>query len=88
MTMSELAEWINLYLKMFEGDPKINKKDDRNIPRFWHSFCHYPGRGPKISVKYISFQHTSTLSKAEAEKYLEWLEAGNVGRHYEALRDR
>lgn len=44
--------------------------------------------GRYVGVCYISFQGASNLSKADAEKYLAWLDAGNVGRHYEALREK
>jgi hypothetical protein len=31
---------------------------------------------------YISHQGECFLKRAEAEKYLAWLDAGNVGKHY------
>lgn len=90
VSMAELAEWINLHLKAMEADPEINTRQPtgnkvEGLSRFWHSQCYYPG-GPKIVIIYISFQGSSTLSRSEAEKYLEYLEAGNTGRHWEALR--
>lgn len=41
--------------------------------------------GRYVYVQYISYQVSTALSKADALVYLEWLDAGNVGRHYKAL---
>lgn len=88
LTMKEIAQRIAVHLKRFENDPEINKKRDgmRTFP-YYNAGAYYPG-GPKIGVTYISFQGTSNLSKTEAIKYLEWLDAGNVGKHYEVLRGK
>jgi len=40
----------------------------------------------RVWVIYITYQGGSHLSIAEAMKYLVWLNNGNVGRHFEALR--
>ena len=37
-------------------------------------------------MTYVSYQGEASLKKAEAEAYLAWLDAGNVGRHYEQQR--
>jgi hypothetical protein len=94
LSMGELAEWIDLYLKLAEGDPKVNtsfSKDHPDLKRLWHSGAVYT-RGPKISVSYISYQGYSHLSKTAAIIYLEKLEAamqkGKFIRHFEALRGR
>lgn len=36
-------------------------------------------------TKHVSFQGSSTLNKVAALRYLTWLNAGNVGKHYKAL---
>jgi hypothetical protein len=93
LSMGELADWIDLYLNLAENDPKINKpySDKHKHNRLWNSGAVYTA-GPKISIVYISFQGYSNVSKAEAEIYLEKLEAsmqkGKFIRHFEALRDR
>jgi hypothetical protein len=80
--MKKIAEGIDAYLRCFEADPKINvAKEGRNISPYFHAHAWYPG-GAYISVVYISFQGISHLKRDEAEAYLAWLEAGNVGRHY------
>jgi len=86
-TLAELAECINRHLKRFEADPVINAPDPRrgDTRPFFYAWASYRV-GSKMSVQYISYQGASKLSKAEATEYLAWLDAGNVGRHYEALR--
>lgn len=83
--MGELAERIDAHLKRFESDPEINiDRSGNGLMTYYGARAGYGG-GPKLSVTYVTYQDRSKLSKAEAEKYLAWLDAGNVGRHYEAL---
>ena len=42
--------------------------------------------GARVFVTYISYQGHASLTKADALKYLAWLDAGNVGKHWQALR--
>jgi len=85
MKLAEIAQGITAHLKRFEADPIINKMNEKykTSPFYWPSAC---DSGPRIFVSYVSYQGHSSLKKAEALSYLEWLDAGNVGRHYEALR--
>jgi hypothetical protein len=81
MKLDEIASRIKAHLKRFEADPTINKRDKtyRLTPYYW------PGAyraGSKVAVCYVSFHGASKLTKAEAEAYLAWLDAGNVGKHY------
>lgn len=88
MTFTEIADRINDYLHRFETDPVINAPRDGKpggLVPYWHAHARYT-RGPKMYVQYISYQGDSKLSKDEAIAYLAWLDAGNVGRHFEALR--
>ena len=82
-TMKELAAGIAAHLKGFEADPAINVRGRENLLRFYNAYC--SSGGGRIYVQYISYQGTSHLSKAEAESYLAWLDAGNIGQHYKAL---
>ena len=88
MKLKEIADRIYAHLKRFETDPKINKntKPDRSglSLYFWAGAG---VAGNRVYVKYINYQEGVNLKKAEAIKYLEKLDAGFVGRHYEALRD-
>ena len=74
---------IKGFLKRFEADKALNRTEGR-LAKFWNATAFYPG-GPRIHVVYVSYQGSSTLTKAQAEKYLEWLKAGNVGKHFVAL---
>lgn len=85
MSMTEIAREIGKYLAKFEADPKISRvttSSGQLITYFWNSHASASGRW--IYVTYISYQGGRNLSKKEALEYLEWLRAGNVGRHYEA----
>jgi len=77
-----LARRIDAHLKRFEADPVINAERPQGgmmlapyyQPCAWHGY-----RG--IAIRYIDFQGTSHLSKAEAERYADLLDGGFVGRH-------
>ena len=89
-TLTELAVGIDAHLKRFEDDPVINAKVDGRKPFYGASSYasgasnYAPGRF--VYVEYVSYHDYRYLSKWEAETYLAWLDAGNVGRHHEALR--
>lgn len=81
LKLSEIAERISSYLREFAADPSISPKGSST---YWN-----PGAwvgGSRVAVMYVSFQSKSTLTRAEALTYLAWLDDGNVGPHYEALR--
>lgn len=84
MKLDEIAKRINAHLKRFESDPKINTKTTGNLRRYFVAGA--VASGTRIFVTYITYQGHSSLSKADALAYLAWLDAGNVGRHYDAVR--
>jgi hypothetical protein len=87
MKLGEIAERIDAHLKRFERDKEVNapvKHNAMSLRPFFNASAFAAGR--YVCVKYISYQATQSLSKSDAGKYLAWLDAGNVGRHYEALR--
>ena len=87
MKLAEIGKRIHAHLKRFEADPAINTSPNgQTTRRFFHAGAHATGRW--VSVGYISYQGDRSLSKADALAYLEWLDAGNVGKHYEALRQK
>lgn len=84
--MQALAARINVHLRRFEADHKINtntKPDRTGLARFYNAWC--GASGSRIFTTYISYQGQSSLTRTEAQRYLAWLDAGNVGRHFEAL---
>ncbi|MHA1573356.1 MAG: hypothetical protein ACTSX8_05130 [Alphaproteobacteria bacterium] len=83
--LTEIAERIRVHLKRFEADPEINKLNPTyKTSPYWNAGAHRAGS--YVRIKYVSYQHGSTLSKADALAYLEWLDAGNVGKHAPFLR--
>ena len=83
MTTREVAARVDAHLKRFERDPKINPKSDRGLTVYWGAGSWSGGRW--VYVQYVSYRGACALSKADAETYLRWLDAGNDGWHYEAL---
>jgi hypothetical protein len=93
----ELALKIDAHLKRFERDPKINfgKRYDQERKRWvrdpmgLRDYFGANARGDRqrVRVIYIAYQGGSYLPIADAERYLAWLDGGNVGRHFEALRE-
>ena len=86
MTLTEIAKRINAHLKRFEADPVINKPEktrlyQSTIRPFFYAWARRSGRW--VYVQYISYQGQSALTRIEAEKYLSWLDSGNVGKHWE-----
>ncbi len=83
MKLQEIATRIHAYLKRFEHDPKINVPDRGSTihPYYWARAW---AAGSRVGVVYVTFQGPTYLTKGEAERYLAWLDAGNVGSHYEA----
>lgn len=89
MKLAEIAARISAHLKRFEADRKgINKDSKGNgmgLRPYYGAWCFTAGS--KVGVTYVSYQGHSYMSKADALRYLAMLDAGYVGRHYEALRE-
>lgn len=86
MTCKEIAKRISAHLERFERDKTINARSEkRGIPPYFSAFA--VGGGRYVRVQYISFQGQSSLTKAEAEAYLAWLDSGRVGRHFEQQKE-
>jgi hypothetical protein len=56
-------------------------KQQRMNPHF--SGAHAAAAGPAVSVRYHSSQEPFLLDYHRAIRYLEWVQAGNYGRHHE-----
>lgn len=85
--LSDIAARIRTHLVRFESDPKINAPDVVYKTSPYYNANSWVG-GSRVGVRYVSYHGDSFISKADAMKYLAWLDAGNVGRHYEALKDQ
>lgn len=87
MKLADIAARILTHLKRFESDPAIADvitTSGKPITKFYKVNAWASGR--YVGVRYVSFHPESNLTKQEALAYLAWLDAGNVGRHYEVKR--
>lgn len=81
LKLAEVASRINAHLQRMEKAQSIPETGYR---RAYHMASASDARS-RVAVRYICYQHTYNLTKAEAVKYLAWLDAGNEGKHYTAL---
>lgn len=84
--LAEIAARIDAHLKRFEKDPVINASVVKGGRRPYYG-AGAGVAGAYVSVTYISYQGSTTFDRDEAERYLAWLDAGNVGPHYKAVPD-
>jgi hypothetical protein len=82
MKLQEVADRIRGHLKRIESDSALNRVNDRGYELLWCSGV--SASGARVFVTYVSYQGQSSLTKAEALFYLGMLDAGFVGRHFEA----
>ena len=92
-----LGQKIDAQLKRIEKDPLLNLgrrldkdrkewvPDEMGVRSFYGARA--KGDRHRIWIIYVTYQHGSYISIEDAEKYLAWLDAGHVGRHFEALRE-
>jgi hypothetical protein len=81
MKLGEIAERIGAHLKRFEADPVINAPDRPNgVRKYFGAWARQAGS--RLMVMYISYQGWQSLTKDDAIRYLAWLDAGFVGKHY------
>lgn len=92
-----ISQKIDVHLKRIENDPTLNPSrrldkdqktwvpDERGTRAFYGAGS--SGDRYRVWVIYVTYQGGSYMAIEDAEKYLAWLDAGNVGRHFEALRE-
>jgi len=79
--LSEIAERIAAHLARMEAaDPGRGSA----AGRYWNASAWTAGS--RVGVRYVSYQFAWKLTKADALVYLKWLDAGNVGKHFDAAR--
>lgn len=87
LTLTEVGKRIDAHLKRFERNPKLNPVTKGfGTHRFYMAGA--SRGGSRVSVRYVSYQGATSMTRDEALKYLAWLDAGNVGRHYEMENER
>ena len=84
MKLNEITKRINKYLERLEADPAINAIKSSGHHPYYNANAHCSGS--RIFVAYVNYNGYFSLTKEIAIKYLEWLDAGNAGTHYDALR--
>lgn len=85
MRLKEIAGRIDAHLKRFEADPVINATRDGTpggLTPYWHAGAAAYGR--HVSIVYVSYQGRRALSRIEAEKYLAWLDSGEIGKYFKS----
>lgn len=83
--LAEIAKRISEHLRRFEADKNgVNKENAQGLRPYYSSMSW--ASGSRVGVCYVSFQGREFLTKADASKYLAWLDAGNIGRHYKMLK--
>lgn len=88
--LRDIAAKIGAHLKRFEADKLGVNKDDRGDGTGCRPY-YIAGAGVAgryVWVRYVSYQGAQHLTREEALAYLAWLDAGNVGRHFQALPHR
>lgn len=85
MNCHEIARQIDAHLKRFESDSTINAPMKSGTHPYFNAVSHASERG-WVYVTYVSYQGTCCLRKSEAIKYLQWLDAGNIGQHWKAVK--
>lgn len=84
-TLTEIAARIHAHMRRFETDPKINAPDPVYRTRNYYCAGAYRA-GSFVGLRYVSYHCAWHLRRADAQRYLAWLDAGNVGTHYEMER--
>lgn len=78
MTLEELAERINAHLQKFPRDRFPGARAAASLTGL--------GWGERVRVVYDNRDRSHPLTKDEAQRYLAWLDAGNVGTHFDMER--
>ncbi len=88
-TLLVITKAIKAHLVRFEHDNKINPRTKRTSPRVkalpkkYSNVLVQPEHGVRVWIRYQDHTGGDTLMHAQAERYLDWLDAGNVGTHHE-----
>lgn len=76
--LADIASRIYAHLMRLEKGHKGSKPTRYFMPNAWPA-------GSRVGVRYVSYQGSWFLTKADALEYLAWLDAGNEGSHHRAL---
>lgn len=83
LTAKEIAVRLAAHFTRFERTPSINKRQRRGHgAKIYYEARAWASHG-WVRVTYVSYQGSSVLRRADAQKYLAWLDAGHVGKHHQ-----
>ena len=85
LSLTELGERINAHLKRFEADPVINAPRGQRLQTTPYFRAGAAGNHGRVEISYVDYQGSTRLTRAEAARYLAWLDSGQVGKHIQAL---
>jgi len=85
LTLTKIADRIDGYLHKLEKVPHLFPHHPDTVPHPLDE-PYAVRRGNRIQVRYLSECRPWDLTREEAECYLRWLRAGNVGKHWNAIR--
>ncbi len=82
INLVEIAERISAHLKRIERDKALNPTSNGGMGTRPYFEAYAWRAGKYVIVRYVSYQGSTSLRHAEALRYLTWLDAGNVGKHW------
>ena len=85
MKLIEIAQRISKHLARFENNPAINRNRAGGTTHYFNARAYQAGR--YVMVVYVSYQSVSALTRDDAIAYLDWLDRGNVGKHFQVPSD-
>ena len=79
LKLKDIAARISAHLRRLEANKDTNPVSSGGTSKFYQAgAC----QGSKyVRIKYVSYQYTWSLERAEAERYLAALDSGFTGRH-------
>lgn len=88
--LDECAERITAYLKRFEADVGVNvAQKTGKLTLKPYSIPSAQRHGTRLRIRYADPLGQGTpLTVNEARDYLDWLDAGNVGKHWESQAEK
>jgi hypothetical protein len=82
MKLTEIAKRIHTHLRAIEESPIRNPPDVQGYCQFYKSSA--TRQGAYVFVVYKEVQGATSMTKAEALAYLQWLDQGYTGTHRDA----
>lgn len=78
-----LAAAIEKHLRRFEGDPIINAPPRGKMRPYWYPRARATHKYVYVCYAPYEYEYESRLRLDVARAYLAWLDAGNVGKHWQ-----